>query len=105
MSDVQELNEQNFEDEVLHSSEPVLVEFTANWCGPCKSFAPITEKVASDYHDKVKVARVDIDQNPNVVQKYGVRSLPYAMVFKDGHKVDQLAGMTNYEHLVHMLGV
>jgi thioredoxin 1 len=102
---VQVFNEQNFEAEVLKSDVPVLVDFTATWCGPCKALAPIVEKLADDYQGKVKVGKLDIDESPELARKYGVRSVPTVMVFKGGAKSGQHLGMTKRETLVQLLGV
>jgi thioredoxin 1 len=98
-----ELTDSNFEAEVLKSSEPVLVDFTATWCGPCKVLAPIVEKIAEENVGKFKVGKLDIDDAPGVTQKYGIRGVPTVMVFKGGAKVDQHVGVTNKETLLKML--
>lgn len=82
----------NFESEVLQSDVPVLVDFWATWCGPCKAIAPHVEAVAGDYAGKAKVAKMDIDSNPQTPAKYGIRSIPTLLVFKGGEVVDQLVG-------------
>ena len=82
----------NFESEVLQSDVPVLVDFWATWCGPCKAIAPHVEAVAGDYVGKAKVAKMDIDSNPQTPAKYGIRSIPTLLVFKGGEVVDQLVG-------------
>ena len=100
---VVELTDANFEPEVLQSKEPVLVDFTATWCGPCKVLAPIVEKIAEEQHGKYKVGKLDIDDAPGVAQKYQIRGVPTVVVFKDGQKVDQHVGVTNKETLLKML--
>lgn len=102
---VLEFNEQNFSSEVLGSDTPVLVDFTATWCGPCKALAPIVDKIADDFVGKVKVGKLDIDANPQVTAKYGVRSVPTVLVFKGGQKVGQHVGLTSRDKLVALLGV
>lgn len=102
---VQVFNEQNFEAEVLKSDVPVLVDFTATWCGPCKALAPIVDKLADEFEGKVKVGKLDIDDNQALALKYGVRSVPTVMVFKAGTKSGQHLGLTNREKLVQLLGV
>ncbi len=99
-----ELNDLNFEAEVLKSNVPVLVDFSATWCGPCKVLAPIVEKVADEFAGKYKVGKLDIDESPNVTQKYGIRGVPTVMVFKGGEKSGQHVGVTNKETLVKLLG-
>ena len=99
-----ELTDANFDAEVLQSKTPVLVDFTATWCGPCKMLAPIVEKLADETAGKYKVAKLDIDDAPGVTQKYGVRGVPTIMVFKDGQKAGQHVGVTNKETLLKLLG-
>ncbi|MDI1451148.1 thioredoxin [Polyangium sp. 6x1] len=98
-------NEKNFQSEVLDSDVPVLVDFTATWCGPCKALAPIVDKVADDFQGKVKVGKLDIDENPQLTAKYGVRSVPTVIVFQGGQKKGQHAGLTTKDKLVALLGV
>jgi thioredoxin 1 len=99
------LNEQNFEAEVLKSAVPVLVDFTATWCGPCRALAPIVEKIADEFEGKVKVGKLDIDESPAVTAKYGIRSVPTVLVFQDGQKKGQHVGLTTRDKLVQLLGV
>jgi thioredoxin 1 len=100
---VLELNDGNFETEVLKSDVPVLVDFSATWCGPCKVLAPIVEKVADEFAGKYKVGKIDIDESPAVTAKYGIRGVPTVMVFKAGEKSGQHVGVTNKETLVKLL--
>lgn len=102
---VQTFNEMNFESEVLKSDVPVLVDFTATWCGPCKALAPIVDKVADEFQGKVKVGKLDIDDAPGIATKYGIRSVPTVLVFKNGEKTAQNVGLTTREKLVGLLGV
>lgn len=102
-SNVREFTDQNFDAEVLHSDIPVLVDFSATWCGPCKQLAPIVARIADDYQGKVKVGKLDIDDAPETARKYGVRSVPTCVVFKGGQKVGVQAGLTNYDTLVRLL--
>ncbi len=99
-----ELTDSNFEAEVLKSNVPVLVDFTATWCGPCKALAPVVEKLADEFVGTYKVAKLDIDEAPGVTQKYGVRGVPTVMVFKAGEKTGQHVGVTNRDTLVKLLG-
>lgn len=98
-----ELTDENFETEVLSSSVPVLVDFTATWCGPCKVLAPIVEGLADEFPGKYKIGKLDIDDAPKVTQKYGVRGVPTVMVFKGGEKKAQHVGVTNKNTLLKML--
>jgi len=75
----------SFDDEVLKSDIPVLVDYWADWCGPCKMIAPILEQIADDYTGKLKIAKLNIDENPNTPPKYGIRGIPTLMLFKDGN--------------------
>jgi thioredoxin 1 len=100
-----EFTDQNFEKEVLKSDIPVLVDFTATWCGPCKALAPIVDKIAADFQGKIKVGKVDIDDAPETAKKYGVKSVPTCMVFKGGQKSGMQAGLTTREKLVELLAV
>ena len=86
------LNSENFEAEVLQSEQPVLVDFWADWCAPCKMIAPTIDELAAELDGQVKFAKVDVDSNPGIATKYGMRGIPTLLVFKDGNPVDQLVG-------------
>lgn len=88
-------NDMNFDSDVLQSSEPVLVDFTASWCGPCKRLAPIIEEVAESTKGTVKVGKLDIDEAPLTAQKLGIRSVPTVIVFKDGKPAGQSLGLVS----------
>ena len=92
MSNVKEINEADFDSEVIDSNLPVLVDFSAVWCGPCKMLDPIVDELAQDWQGKVKVVRIDIDHNPNTTIKYQVMGVPTLMLFKDGTPVERLSG-------------
>ncbi|TMJ76787.1 MAG: thioredoxin [Alphaproteobacteria bacterium] len=86
------VSDANFDQEVLKSAEPVVVDFFAEWCGPCKAMAPALEAVAADMKGKVKVAKLDVDQNPAVTQQYAIQAMPTMMIFKGGKKVAERVG-------------
>ncbi|MFQ5642663.1 MAG: thioredoxin TrxA [Thiogranum sp.] len=79
------LTDESFQNEVIESTEPVLVDYWAEWCGPCKMIAPILTEIASEYQGKIKVAKLNIDENPQTPPKYGIRGIPTLMLFKDGN--------------------
>lgn len=93
MSNVIHADEGTFDQAVLQSDVPVLVDFWAAWCGPCKAIAPTLEELAKDYGDKVRIVKVDVDGNQALAAQYGIRSIPALMVFKNGEKVDSTVGM------------
>jgi thioredoxin 1 len=86
------VNDGNFDAQVLKSDLPVLVDFTASWCGPCRSVAPLVEQLAGDYLGRAKVAKVDIDDAPQTARTYGIRSVPTLMVIKKGEVVGKMVG-------------
>ncbi|NOX93035.1 MAG: thioredoxin TrxA [Gammaproteobacteria bacterium] len=79
------LTDDSFEDEVVKAEGPVLVDYWADWCGPCKMIAPILDEIAEEYKDKIKIAKLNIDENPGTPPKYGIRGIPTLMLFKDGN--------------------
>ena len=104
MSDnVYEFTDQNFESDVQKSDLLVLIDFWAVWCGPCKAIAPILEEVADEYKGKVKVGKVDVDQNQNTAMKYGVRSIPTLLLMKNGEVVNQLVGAVPKANITDLL--
>ena len=98
-----EFSDQSFDSSVLESDVPVLIDFWAVWCGPCKAIAPIIEEIANDYDGKVKVGKVDVDNNNQVAMKYGIRSIPTLLLFKGGEVVDQVIGNVGKESIESML--
>ena len=85
MSEIQHVSDDSFEEEVLSSKTPVLVDYWAEWCGPCKVIAPVLEEIAKEYDGKMKVCKLDIDANEATPPKYGIRGIPTLMIFKDGN--------------------
>jgi thioredoxin 1 len=86
------VSDADFEKEVLQSSEPVVVDFTAEWCGPCKAMTPALEAIAAELKGKVKVVKLDVDKNPDTTHKYRIQAMPTLMVFKDGKVAEQRVG-------------
>ena len=97
------LNASNFASEVIESALPVLVDFSATWCGPCKTLGPVVEKFAEEHSGVYKVGAVDIDISSDLAQKFGIRSVPTLLVFKQGHVTAQHVGVTNREGLLALL--
>jgi len=90
-----ELNDQNFEQEVLKSPQPVLVDFWAAWCAPCRMLAPTVESIAEEYADRAKVGKLNVDENILVTSRYGIRSIPTLLLFKAGQVQEQVVGATS----------
>ncbi len=99
MSSITELNEQNFQQEVLESAEPVLVDFLAPWCGPCQRIAPLVEELAAENTGRLKVGKVNVDTSPQLASFYGVNGIPTLMVFKNGQVVRSLIGLQSKARL------
>lgn len=103
MSEMQYVTEADFQSEVLNSSEPVLVDFTATWCQPCKMLDPVVKQLAQEWQGKVKVVKLDADQNPNITVQYGVMGIPTLMLFKSGEIKDRITGYQTKDKLVGRL--
>ena len=99
MSSVKYVTEQDFQQEVINADVPVLVDFTADWCQPCKMIAPIVEQLAGEWDGKVKVVKLDADQNPAIMMQYGVMGIPTLMLFKGGDIKERITGFTPKEKL------
>ncbi|MFC4005265.1 thioredoxin [Prauserella oleivorans] len=92
MTDTVKVTDSSFADDVLASDKPVLVDFWATWCGPCKMVAPVLEEIATEHKDKIKIAKLDIDENPNTARDYQVMSIPTLILFQDGKPAKQIVG-------------
>ncbi len=92
MTDISKLDEESFQNKVIESAEPVLVDFTAVWCQPCKMLDPIVEELANDWEDIVRVFKLDVDEHPNVAMNYNIMGVPTLMLFKNGEAVERVTG-------------
>jgi thioredoxin 1 len=98
-----EINDSNFKSEVIDSEMPVLVDFWAPWCGPCRMVAPVLEELAKEYDGKVKVVKLNVDESPNTATEFGIRSIPTLILFKDGKVSEQTIGVQSKENLKQMV--
>jgi thioredoxin 1 len=103
VGNVSEVNDVTFDQEVLKASVPVLIDFWAPWCGPCKAIAPVVEELAGEYNGRVKIVKMNIDDNPQTPSKYGVRGIPTLMLFKGGSVAEQIVGALPKSRLVHVI--
>jgi thioredoxin 1 len=97
------ITDQNFENEVINSKEPVLIDFWATWCGPCRMIAPIVEELAGEFNGKVKIGKLDVDNNQQTSINYGVRSIPTLLIFKGGKVADTIIGAVPKTNIVQKL--
>ena len=97
------VNDSNFDEIVLKSGQPVMIDFGAEWCAPCRAIAPFMEQIATEYEGKAIVAKVDIEQSPDAADKYGIRNIPTILFFKGGELVNKQVGMTSKAALANML--
>jgi thioredoxin 1 len=97
------VNDNEFENEVIQSEDPVMVDFWAEWCGPCKAMTPIVDELATEMQQKLKIVKVNIDENPNAPTQYGVRGIPTLMIFKDGQVLDTRVGGMSKTQLTEWL--
>lgn len=102
-ANVRVFNDMNFDEEVMKSNDPVLVDFTATWCGPCKALSPIVDQLADELNGKIKVGKLDVDDAPVTASKLGVRGVPTLMLFKNGQRAAQLVGLTSKQKILAMI--
>jgi thioredoxin 1 len=106
MAELLEITDQNFEEEILQSDRPAIVDFWAEWCAPCRAISPIIGELADQYGEQVKIVKMNIDENPNTPSKYGVRAIPTILAFSGGQVVDQVTGArprASFEEMVKKL--
>lgn len=100
---VKEINSQSFNKDVLEENSPVVVDFWATWCGPCRMLSPIMEEVSDEFNGKVKFVKINVDENPDLAQKYNIASIPTVMVFKDGNVKQNMIGFRPKDEIIKIL--
>ena len=103
MSDVMEVTDGSFQEEVLDSSQPVLVDFWASWCAPCRMLAPTIDAVAQDFNGRAKIVKLNVDDNSETSAKYNIKGIPTLLLFKDGVIKDQIVGATSKDNIARMI--
>lgn len=103
MANALHLTDATFEQDVIKSNLPVLIDFWAAWCGPCRMIAPIIEELASEYDNKAKICKLDVDNNPNTAMQFGIRSIPTILILKNGEVVDTIVGAVPKAHIVEKI--
>ena len=103
MADIVEVTDSTFESEVLQAKEPTLVDFWAEWCGPCKMVAPVVEEIADEYDDRLQVAKMDVDSNRDTPAQYGIQGIPTLILFKDGEEAARIVGFRPKDAMVEEL--
>lgn len=103
MSKVVEVSDSSFDEQVLKSSVPVLVDFWAPWCGPCKTIAPVVDELATQYDGRIKVVKINVDDNKDAAMRYNVRGIPNLILFKDGESVEQIVGAVAKQELINAI--
>ncbi|MBS1252613.1 MAG: Thioredoxin 1 [Anaerolineales bacterium] len=97
------VTDESFDSDVLQSDTPVITDFWAEWCGPCKMIAPVLEDIAEEYEDQLTVAKLDVDSNPNTAMRYGVQSIPTLILFKNGQEAERLVGAMSKDRMMSQL--